>query len=140
MRKKSEVGFSLVELLIVVVVIGIVASLAVPYLQKGISATENGNMYATLHSVATTELSFLTQNGRYARLNEVNNLMTNSVGAPSGNDLIRGKFTISMVPAAPSDLELKTGYHITATRNVPSEGVIYVYHLTESGLVPITFP
>ena len=139
MNNKSERGFSLIELLVVVVVIGIIASVAVPYLYKAIRAAENANMYAALHSVATTQASFISQNSRYGRLNEINNIMANSVGTPSGNDLIHGKFTVSMTPAVPTDVELSNVYTIIATRNVPSEGVIYTYRLTQSGLDPI-FP
>ncbi len=139
MMKSGARGFSIVELLLVVVVIGIIAVIAIPHLQVAIRAAENGNMYATLHSVATTQTSFIAQNSRYARLSEVNNIMSNSIGSPSGNGLARGKFVISMTPAVPSDLELRTAYTITATRNIPSEGVTYVYVLTQSGLDPI-FP
>lgn len=139
MKDKAESGFSLVELLLVVVVIGIIAALAVPYLQKAVGAAENANMYATLKAVASTQASFVSQNSRYARLAEVNNIMSSSVGTQSGNDLIRGKFLITMSPSLPTDAELRTTYSITATRDIPSEGVPIVYVLTQSGLEPI-FP
>ena len=54
MKSKSESGFSLIELLIVVVIIGIVASVAVPALQKGLRAAENGNTFATIDGVTVT--------------------------------------------------------------------------------------
>jgi prepilin-type N-terminal cleavage/methylation domain-containing protein len=139
MKNKRDGGFSIIELLVVCAVIAIIATIAVPYLQKAVRATENGNMYATLRSVASTQASFISTNSRYARLNEINNIMSSSIGTPSGNDLIRGRFTIFMTPAVPTDDELRTTYTITASRSVPSEGVTYVYVLTESGLEPM-FP
>ncbi len=45
---KNESGFSLIELLLVVAVIGIIATLAVPALQKATRAAENGNTFATM--------------------------------------------------------------------------------------------
>ena len=133
MKKRSEQGFSLIELLIVVVIIGIIAVLAVPHLQKGIRAAENGNMFATMRSMASTQVSFYSQNNRFGRLGEVNNLLSNSIGTLSGNEITRGKFIISMTPADPTNAELRQSYTIVATRNVVSEGVVYVYELTQSG-------
>ncbi|CAN5511939.1 hypothetical protein BH10ACI2_BH10ACI2_22210 [soil metagenome] len=138
--KNSERGFSLVELLIVVAVIGVIASLAVPHLQKGIRATENGNMYATMRTIASTQVDFYAKNTRFGRLAELNSLLSNSIGSPSGNDMTRGKFLISMVPATPTDVELKNGYTITATRDVTSEGVIYKYEVTQLGDVRQILP
>ncbi len=139
MGKRGQSGFSLIELLLVCVVIGIVATIAIPYFRKAIHASENRGMRTTLKSVASTQLSFATTNSRYARLSEVNNLMGGSVGTQSGTDVIRGQFTVSMVPAAPTDAELRDGYTINATRNVPGEG-LYVYELTEAGRVRQVLP
>jgi len=139
-RGKNE-GFSLIELLIVVVVIGVIAALAVPMLQKGILASENGNTFASMKTIASTQMSFYSQNGRFGRLREINNLLSGSIGAPSGTDDInRGKFVLSMVPAAPTDAELKDGYTITATRSVTGEGVIYEYELTQAGNIRQILP
>ena len=140
MLRGKNSGFSLIELLIVVVVIGIIASLAVPALQKGVRAAENGNTFASMRTISSTQVNFYSQNGRFGRLAEVNNILSNSIGTPSGNDVTRGKFTISMVPAVPTDTQLKDGYTITATRNVTGEGVVYQYQLTQTGEIQQILP
>lgn len=140
--KKNERGFSIIELLVVVAVVGIIASLAVPHLQRALRATENGNMFATLRTIGSTQVNFFSQNNRFARITEINNLLSSSVGTQIGNEVHRGKFVLAMVPASPppTDLELRTGYTITATRDVEGEGVIYVYSLSQSGEIRQIMP
>lgn len=140
MKEKNEKGFSLIELLIVCVVIGIIASLSIPHLQKAIRAAEIGNTFATLRSISSTELSYYSQNGRFARITEVNNVMSGSIGVQSGNEVNRGRFVFSMSPAAPTDAELRNGYTLNATRDVTGEGVVYVYQLTQSGEIRQVLP
>lgn len=135
MRNKSERGFSITEVLIVCVIIGIIAGIAVPHLRKGIRAAENGNMLATMRSLASTEMSYFSQNSRFGRLSEINTIMSGGLGVTGTNDLTRGKFLLTMTPPAPTDIELKQGYVITATRNITGEGVIYIYELTQTGEV-----
>lgn len=133
-------GFSLLELLIVVTVVGIIAAMAVPMLQKGIRASENGNTFASMRTIASTQVNFYSQNGRFGRLSEINNILSGSIGTPSGNDVTRGKFVLSMVPASPTDGQLRDGYTITATRNVSGEGVVYQYQLTQGGEIQQILP
>ncbi|MBK8302682.1 MAG: prepilin-type N-terminal cleavage/methylation domain-containing protein [Pyrinomonadaceae bacterium] len=140
MKNKRESGFSLIELLIVVVIIGIVASVAVPALQKGLRAAENGNTFATMRTIASTQVNYYSQNNRFGRLTEVNNLLSSSIGTNSGNNINRGKFVLSMSPAAPTDVELRNGYTITATRSIAGEGVTYVYELTQGGEIRQILP
>jgi len=135
MNNRNQRGFSMVELLIVVVIIGIIASLAVPALQKAIRAAENGTTFATMKTMASTQTGLYHQNGRFGRLLEVNNVLSGGVGTQSGNNINRGKFVISMVPPVPTDLELRDSYTIEATRNVVGEGVIYKYEITQAGQV-----
>ena len=140
MHKNSEKGFSIVELLIVCVVIGIVAAVAVPHLQKGIRAAENGNTFATMRTIASTQMNYFSSNSRFARITEINNLMSGSIGTPSGFDVLRGKFVLSMTPANPTDAELREGYTVTARRDVIGEGQVYVYELTQSGEIRQILP
>ena len=133
MRNKREHGFSLIELLLVVTVIGVLAVIAIPHLQKALRTAENSNMYATLRTISTQQVDFYGRNNRFGRLFEVNNVLSGSLGTNSGNDVNRGKFVISMVPAAPTDVELKSAFTITATRNIASEDQVFVYQLNQSG-------
>ncbi len=140
-KQRSEQGFSILEVLIVCAIIGIVAALAIPFLQKAIRATENGSTFATLRSVSSTQMSFYGTHNRFGRLTEINNIMSNGIGTPSGNEVTRGKFIFSMSPDPnPTDLQLRDSYTIMARREITSEGVVYQYELTQSGEIRQILP
>lgn len=132
MLKDREKGFSLIELLLVVVVIGVVAALAVPAFQRATRAAENGAVFSTLRVIASTQVAFFTQNSRFGRLAEINQVVGNSLGTNTSDRLVRGTFVFEMTPVVPTDAELRTEYLITATLNIPGE-TIYQYELNQSG-------
>ena len=139
MSKRVEAGFSLIELLIVVVIIGIVAALAVPALQKGIRSAENGSTFATMRVIASTEITFYSQNNRFARLAELQQILSNGIGTSAGERVIRGRYVFEMNPLDPTDAELAQEYTITATRSV-SDDTVYKYELTQSGEIVQILP
>lgn len=134
MSKKNQSGFSLIELLIVIVIIAIIASLAVPGLVKAKQVTENESARNTLRAMVSTQLSFYATNDRYASLGELNALSSNGFGRMSGNQLLRSKFTFEMIPSAPDNELLKSGYVITVVKDGGSE-TPYTLNVDESGRI-----
>jgi len=139
MNRRRESGFSLIELLLVVVIIGIIAAMAIPAYQKGMWAAENGAAKSALRTISSTELSFYTQNSRYGRLDEVNRILGGSLGTVVGDRLVRGKYVFEMTPVTPNDSALANEFLISATRDVPGD-VVYKYELNQTGKIVQVYP
>lgn len=132
MKDSKEAGFTVIELLLVVVIIGIVSALAVPAFQRALIAAENRNVHATMRTMSSGQATFYSQNQRFARLDELNALNSNALGTLDGSRMTRNEFTFEMAPLNPTDAELKDGYSIGAFRT--AGGVSYRFELTNEGL------
>ena len=139
MSDRRELGFSLIEVLLVVVIVGIIAAMAVPAYQKGMWAAENGSAFGTMRTLASTQVTFYTQNSRFGRLDELNAALGNGAGTVVGDKLVRGKYVFEMTPPRPSDQELVEEYFITATRDVAGDAM-YQYELNQSGRIVQVYP
>lgn len=141
MKLKEQSGFSLIELLLVVVIVGVIATIAIPLLMKATHAAENGNMYAAMRTIHSAQIVFRTQNSRYARLAEINEQQNGGIGTVSGDELFRGKFTLQMSPEPnPSDEQLIDNYKIVATRSIGGSDDPYVLEIDSSGFITEVFP
>lgn len=65
---KREQGFSLVELLIVVVIIGVIAAVAIPGLQKARRYAQSGSAIQSLRTITTAQILYQRRYNVYGSL------------------------------------------------------------------------
>lgn len=139
MKGNKQKGFSLIELIIVVAIIGIIATIAMPYLKKAKYASENAAMLATLRTMSSAQIEFFTHNSRYASLSELNAANSNSFGTTAGENIYRGSFTLDMGVSSSSDPSLRQDFTITATKTLDAADFPYIISVNSTGrIVQIT--
>ena len=119
---KSNKGFSLLELLIVVAIILIIATIAIPSLLRSRQAAHEAAAVSTLRTINTAEVTYLsTGNGKFGTMQDlINNTLIapNFVPGPVSGynfainlDTTFRDFTINANPASANDG--RYGYYIT---------------------------
>jgi prepilin-type N-terminal cleavage/methylation domain-containing protein len=137
---RSQIGFSLVEVLLVVAIIGILAAVSAPILHDARVASKRASAVANLRLMYTAEHNYFMQNSRYANLTELNAFQGGGLGSmTSATVLFSNGFTYQMVPPTPSTTSLQTSFTIEAD-GYTSDGSPAKYMVGANGTLQEVLP
>ncbi len=133
LKRSSDLGFSLVELLIVVLIIGIIAQMAIPHLLQSKLAANEASAITTVRSVLNAETLYVTTvgSGKYGTMATlVSGLLVDSVVGSSTKDGYI--FSISLGPADTTfAIDARpTGYNNSGIRSFYSDETAVIRYTT----------
>jgi len=100
LRAASRKGFSLIELLIVIAIILIIITIAVPKYQQTMRFTREMAALKAIQTIHQMEVQYQSQYGRYAvSLTELGPPQSGGAPSPSAADLIPGDLAAGEKPA-----------------------------------------
>jgi prepilin-type N-terminal cleavage/methylation domain-containing protein len=134
-QRIQQRGFSLIELLIVVAIIGIISALAIPSMLGARAAAQEAAAQACLRVIHSSETTMKVSLGRYARISELNAFHNNILGTMAGSTLKRQGYTFQTIPTAPTDAQLADTYRIAATGQGPDGVTPFIFLVDESGVI-----
>ena len=126
---RQRKGFTLVELAVVIVIIGVLAAFGVPRFLKSVERSKASEAFAYLAAIRTSQERYLAQNGTYA--DDVTKL---DINMPSPKYFTVGTFTAASTADNGATPSLQNSWTMTLTRTGASAGYgAYTVVFTHNG-------
>jgi len=132
-KRFSDQGFSLVELLIVVLIIGIIAQMAIPHLMQSKLAANESSAITTVRSVLNAETLYVTTvgSGKYATMGGlVSGMLVDTVVGSSTKDGYVFAISLGAADASFSIDARPTGYSNSGIRSFFSDETAVIRYTT----------
>lgn len=133
LQNKNQSGFSLIELLMVVVIVGLLATVAVPSLLGSRDAAQKAAIIGSLRTIHSHQTTYLSQRGRYATIVELNTFLDNTLGRTSGNRVITGDYTY--INGISNTTTLATRYQVWVAKFENSWFVTFEFVMEQDGVI-----
>jgi prepilin-type N-terminal cleavage/methylation domain-containing protein len=124
-------GFSLIELLIVVAIIGVISSIAIPSYVSSRRAARESAAISTVRTLISAEGAFLSSVGGYSRYAPLSELTSQNLIETTfmNNGGIKEQYLFQITQPDP------TNYNITAAPQTADAAVMRFFYADESGVI-----
>jgi type IV pilus assembly protein PilA len=144
-RLGSQTGFTLIELMIVVAIIGILAAIAIPNFLRYQAQSRQAEARTNLSGIFVAETAFYGEQSRFSNFNDIGFALagtsnrytyrthgTNTAGVDQGVAVINaGIGTVEAENTMVASASSTSGFTATATANLDNDATVDMWHVND---------
>ena len=133
--KRKQLGFSLIELLIVVMIIGVIAAIGTPVLLDARVSAQRSAAISSLRRIHGAQSQYRISYSRYANMGELNTYQNGGLGQTlTPEKIFRSGYNYENISGIPTTANVESGFTIEAN-GFNSSGAPEKYMLFANGSI-----